>query len=143
MKVQSRGNFLPIFFSAFEFDVGDFKLVMELFCLVKNPPIFMNLNLHVLRVVTWIHVMIHTIWLRKLAGLYLAYHSGTFSMKKSHSTLRAKRATFAVKQCSQTCQFKRTKISWKCQNSIATFWVIFKHCDDADFQAREFHPTNQ
>ena len=35
----------------------------------------------------------------------------------------------AVKQCYQTGQFNRTKIGGKCQNSNATFWVIFKQCD--------------
>ena len=76
--------------------------------------------------------------------------------KKSHSTLRAKRAiTFWVNKSLKKCQkmvnfviffenlkfaveqsyqvnFNRTKIGGKCQNcqnSNATFWVIFKHCE--------------
>ena len=82
------------------------------------------------------------------------------SQKKSHSTLRAKRATFtfwmdkswlkmpkvvhfveflktwSLRSNSVTRQvsFNRTKIGGKCQNSNATFWVIFKQCSvDFDF----------
>ena len=42
--------------------------------------------------------------------------------KKSHSTLRAKRATFTF--WVDKSSLKRPKI----KNSNATFWVIFKHC---------------
>ena len=79
------------------------------------------------------------------------------SQKKSHSTLRAKRATFtfwvdksklkmpktihfgeflktwSLRSNSVTRQvsLNRTKIVGKCQNSNGTFWVIFKQCKDA------------
>ena len=84
-------------------------------------------------------------------------HSVWKSQKKSHSTLRAKRATFtfwvdkswlkmpkmvhfdeflktwSLRSNSVTRQvsFNRTKIGGKCQNwknANATFWVIFKQC---------------
>ena len=35
----------------------------------------------------------------------------------------------AVKKCYQICHFYWTKIDGKCQNSNATFWVIFQHCE--------------
>ena len=80
------------------------------------------------------------------------------SQKKSHSTLRAKRATFtfwadkswlkmpkmlnfgeflqtwSLRSNSVTRQvsFNTTKIAGKCQNSNATFWVIFKQCADPE-----------
>ena len=34
----------------------------------------------------------------------------------------------AVKQCSRQISFNKEKIGGKCQNSKATFWVIFKQC---------------
>ena len=77
--------------------------------------------------------------------------------KKSHSTLRAKRATFTfwvkkvhqkmpkmvnlvsfdnlkfvVKQCYQTCQFQSNKNCWtkpKLKNTNERLWGIFKQCD--------------
>ena len=81
----------------------------------------------------------------------VCWHSGWKSEKKSHSTLRMKRATFTfgVDKSSLTMPktvnfgeflktwklksncvtrqvtFDRTKIGGKCQNPNATFWVIF------------------
>ena len=84
--------------------------------------------------------------------LKIQIHGVWKSQKKSHSTLRAKRATFtfwvdkswlkvprmvhfgeflknwSLQSNSVTRQvsFNRKKIDGKCQNSNATFWVIFK-----------------
>ena len=78
-------------------------------------------------------------------SMILDVHSVWKLQKKSHSTLRAKRATFKTKVY-QKCQkwsvlasflkpvnnatrqviFNRTKIDGKCQNSKSTFWVLFK-----------------
>ena len=75
--------------------------------------------------------------------------------EKSHSTLRAKRATFTFwvdksslkvpkivhfgeflktwsfrsNSVTRHVTFNRTKIGGKCQNSNATFWGIFKQCE--------------
>ena len=82
------------------------------------------------------------------------------SQKKSHSTLRAKRATFTFRvdksslkmpkmvhfgeflktwslrlnSVTRQVSFNRTKNGVKCQNSNATFWVIFKQCVLSCFQ---------
>ena len=103
----------------------------------------------------------HLIW--KLPYLYWfalgdriwSSHSVWKSQKKSHSTLRAKRATFTFwvdkswikmpkmvhfgefwktwslrsNSVTRHVSFKRTKIGGKCQNSNATFWLIFKQCE--------------
>ena len=89
--------------------------------------------------------------------------------KKSHSTLRAKRATFtfwvdksslktpkmlnfgevlktrSLQSNSVTRQvtFNRTKNGGKCQNSNATFWVIFKQCElDKYFVLKKLHMSH-
>ena len=70
--------------------------------------------------------------------------------KKSHSTLRAKRATFTFlikmpkivnfgeflkrrilrsNSVTRHVSFNKTKIDRKCQNSNETFWVIFNQCE--------------
>ena len=74
--------------------------------------------------------------------------------KKSHSTLRAKRASFAFwedEAYSQTVLLDRSKFGGKCQNSNATFWVIFKYVAERDsfvrwfsssFRKHSHHPQN-
>ena len=62
-------------------------------------------------------------------------------IKKYHSTLRAKPKmvhfgeflkSWSLRSNSVTRQvsFNRTKIGGRCQNSNATFWVIFKQCEN-------------
>ena len=52
-------------------------------------------------------------------------HSVWKSQKKSHATMRAKRAIFTFEVSGQKC-IKNAKDG---KNSNATFWVIFKHCE--------------
>ena len=46
--------------------------------------------------------------------------------------------TWSLRSNSVTRQvsFNRTKIGGKCQNSIATFWVIFKQCEEVNVMNR-------
>ena len=111
----------------------------------------------------WVAVQRRKSWKEMGLPQTSQWHGVWKLQKKSHSILRAKRATFifwvdksslkmskivhfgeflktwSLRSNSVTRQvsFYRTKIGGKCQkfkNSNATFWVIFKQCALANFQ---------
>ena len=75
---------------------------------------------------------------RTLIGLkyLITLHCVWKSQKKSHSILRAKRATFTFSVLPDMALLIGQKLVKmpKLKYSNATFWVIFKHCDNRSIQ---------
>ena len=129
-------------------------------CLLRKPKEKNHPGLCLLLSI-WVRIIVDIRTKKKKSSFLLRNHGVWKSQEKSHSTLRAKRATFTfwvdksslkmpkmvqfgefLKTCSlrsnrvtRQVSFNRSKIGEKCQNS---FWVIFKYCEIVSFHHQKW-----